>query len=233
MQDLLPLCLAHGDTARVQELEEGLRLSFGFCCVFPPPELRVVFGSQGLDHRVVGHGGVQQSRHGQRFHQTGIFDLRVRRQRSPALALGRPLADPPLTLDQDREDPPHPPAVHGRRLLRRVPLALLRDDLEGEILQRAPPGLGIDASPEHTGVAGEIGINGVASQQVCRRFVARGHVGPQDVIQIALLAGMGLQGRHGYHPAAADDLVARDLRLDQMLVEWREGLTARQAQRGA
>src|SRR5436309_9031742 len=96
IQDLLPLRLADGDTARFQDLENGLRsspdLSSGFSPdfspdlafrprpVLPSPERRVAFGGQSLDHRVVGHRGVQQSRHRQRFHQAGILDLRVRRQ---------------------------------------------------------------------------------------------------------------------------------------------------------
>ena len=42
-----------------------------------------------------------------------------------------------------------------------------------------------------------------------------------------MLVAMGWVGRHGHHPAAFDDLVARHIRHDQMIVNSREVGTAR------
>ena len=52
------------------------------------------------------------------------------------------------------------------------------------------------------------------------------------ILQQTVLFGMGRLGRGGDDPPAADDLVARHLRLDQMVVNPGEGAAARQAHGG-
>ena len=44
-------------------------------------------------------------------------------------------------------------------------------------------------------------------------------MGPQDVLEISVLIGVRRLGRKRHHPAAADDLVAGDLGLYQVLVD--------------
>ena len=73
----------------------------------------------------------------------------------------------------------------------------------------------------------------MTSQQVRGAVVAGNPVSPEDVIQLGVLSGVGLVGRKRHHPAAADELVARHLRLDQAVTEAGEGATARQMQSGA
>ena len=54
----------------------------------------------------------------------------------------------------------------------------------------------------------------------------------QEVVKLGLLERMGRIGRQG-DSDAADDLVARDLRLDEMIVDPGERTTARQAEGAA
>jgi hypothetical protein len=132
-------------------------------------------------------------------------------------------------LTQTPENPPHATAVHHLGLLRRVPLALSRDHLEGDLLQMAPAGCRIDPFPPHAGITGEVRIHRETGDQVRRDDIPRRHVEPQEGVEVDLLVPMGRLGREGHDLAARDDLVARDLRHHQMIID-RRGPTARQAQ---
>src|SRR6185295_12563509 len=185
---------------------------------------------QRLDHGLVRRRRIEQGGHRERHLQAGILDVRRGVQGAPAPAFRRPLANPPLAFDENRKDPPHPPPVHPQGFLRYHPLVLLRDHLEGDLLQVAGTRLRIDLVFVHAGIAGEIRIDVDAGQQVRRPDVAGGDMRFQDVVELELPGGVGFLGRHGDHPPAADALVARHFRLDQVLVERREGALARQAQ---
>jgi hypothetical protein len=85
----------------------------------------------------------------------------------------------------------------------------------------------------HTDVAREVRLDVETGQQVHRREVTRGDMSPQDILELAVLIGMSRFGRKCHHPPAPDDLVARDLGLDQVLVNRRESSPTRQVQRAA
>jgi len=73
----------------------------------------------------------------------------------------------------------------------------------------------------------------VTGEQVHSREVAGGDMSPQDILEFAVLIRMRRLGRRSDHPPPADDLVARNLGLNQALVHRREGPPARQVQRVA
>src|SRR6185312_292895 len=168
----------------------------------------------------------------QRPHQARVFDLGARFQPAPTPGLGRPFADALVPLDPDREDPPYTPVVHLHGFLRHVRLGLLRDHLEGDLLQMARTRHRIDAILEHAGVTGEVVLLTVTGEQVRRPGVTASHLGFEDVGKFAMPDGMRRLRRMGDHPLAADDLVASHLRLDQMVIDPGEGASARHPLRG-
>jgi len=205
-----------------------LLLTSGFRRLFTSAEHRVALRSQSLRHGVISLGRLEQGRDGERHRQAGILDPRAGLQGPPTPALGSPFTDLPA-LDEDRKDPPHAAAVHDLGFLPRLPLVLFGDHLEGDLLQEAATSRRIDPLLVQTGVAGEVRVHRMAREKVDGGHVAGGLVRPQDIMKLAVLVGVRRMGGVRDHAPAADDLVARDFRHDEMIVHPWEGLTARQA----
>jgi hypothetical protein len=109
--------------------------------------------------------------------------------------------------------------VHPAGFFRHVSLALLRNHLESDLFQVAGPGLRIDALLGHARAGGEVRVLIVAGEQIRCDAEAGRHLSPDDIVELGVLKSMRRIGRGCHHAASADDLVARHLRLDEMIVD--------------
>ena len=94
-------------------------------------------------------------------------------------------------LEEDREDPAHAAADHAGSLVGHSLQILLGHHLESDLFQVAPAGLGIEALLQDGRIAGEVGVFLEAGLQIGGGLVARSHLAPDDVVEIAVAYGMG------------------------------------------